>query len=526
MRRMVSSQEFRCAAALAVAGLLWSVGCSRTPVPPVERAAALISADRIERNGRALSDDDMGGRYYASPEADSAAALVLGQLRALHIPLVQRSENVLGRHPACFTHHFSVTLYRLGSRNQLVGRHGGAERPAELGHDYVPLVFSRRAAVTGRVVRIEDDTPTPRFPPDAVALVTLPGPRPANADLYARVRSLENRGAAAVLFEGDGRLLSLVSAVYPSHLAAEQHAVSDSPRGAAANLTADRMSLASQSRAWQDAESPTIPALVVRSSWADRLQTGDLVQLRADIEPEVSLGQNVLVGFRGKDRPDEVVVLAANYDHAGINAAGDVLNGANDNASGVAALLEIAAALAAAQDELQRSVVVAFFSGSRAGLQGSEALLRDWSLLFSTASHPVRMIGLRAIGRDDGNPLLAVGGTPQDDLFARFEPHDRREELLGPVLAVQRAGDEANDVSRIEIVPGRGSDHLSFVRAGIPALLLTDGMDPGALPNPADDWRTVNAAKIARVARLVFRTTLDLAGAPAPAVLPAAAPKR
>lgn len=523
-RWCLSSRQAKRAIFPALLGL--ALSCSKAPEPPADRAAALISPARIERTGRALTDDDMAGRYYASPEADSAAALLQSQLRALHIPLVQRSENVLGRNPASFAHHFSVTLYRLGSHNQLTARHGGADRPAELGHDFVPLVFSRRESAGGRLLRLDDGEPVPQSLQGAVVLVTVTGPRPTNADLYARVRGLESRGAAAVLLEGDARLLHVVSAVYPTHLAPEQRAVADSPRGAAANLTPDRMSLASQARSWQDADAHTIPALAVRSSWADRLQTGDAVQLRADLEPEVSLGQNLLVGFRGKTRPDEVVVLAANYDHAGVNAAGDVLNGANDNASGVTALLEVAAALAAARDELQRSVVVAFFSGSRAGLQGSEMLLHDWSLLFGTNSHPVRMISLRGIGRDDGNALLAVGGTAQEELLTLLEHHDRREELLGPVLAVQRAPDEPNDVSRIEIVPSHGSDHLPFARAGVPALLLTGGMDPSALPHPADDWKTVNAEKIARVARLVFRVTLDLTGAPAPAVLPARSPAR
>jgi hypothetical protein len=169
---------------------------------------------------------------------------------------------------------------------------------------------------------------------------------------------------------------------------------------------------------------------------------------------------------------------------------------------------------------------VAFFSASRAGLQGSEMLLHDWRLLLGGEVHPVAMLGVRAIGRADANSLLVVGGKQRGEIAAALERHDRREDLLGPVLALQRFDDESIDVSRLELAPSRGSDHLSFLRAGIPAVLLTGGMDAADLPNADDDWRAVDADKIARVARLVFRTTLDWANDLHPAVVPASSPAR
>ncbi len=61
-----------------------------------------------------------------------------------------------------------------------------------------------------------------------------------------------------------------------------------------------------------------------------------------------------------------------------------------------------------------------------------------------------------------------------------------------------------------------------FARAGVPAVLLTDGMDPTPLADPEDDWREVDADKVARVARLVLHAALDLAAGAAPVTLPAA----
>jgi len=500
-------------------------GCGGEPETPLERAAQAVSAERIALHGRMLASDRLAGRHHASPEADTTAAYLLERLRALRVPLVQRAENLLGSHPAAFAHHFSVTLYRIGAGTQLHTVRGGVQRDAEPGEDFVPLVFSQSAAVEGRVVRVDPAAEATRPLAGAIAVVDVPG-RPAaitpDATLHAWARRLQERGAAAVLFTGETRLLHTAAAIYPTHLAPEQRAAAFSPRGAAANLHADRLSLASQAQVWREIGGRTLPVAVVRASWADRLHNGDFVRLEIDLEPEVSLGENVLVGFRGRHRPDEIVVIGAHYDHAGVNASGLVLNGANDNASGVAALLEIASALAAMRDELDRSVVLAFFAAARVGLHGSEMLLHDLPMLLGDGSRPVAMLSLRAVGRDDGNPMLVVGGNRWVDLAAVLERHDRRDEILGPVLALRRFDDDPYDSSRGEVVPARTSDHLVFARAGVPAVLLTDGMDPTPLADPEDDWREVDADKVARVARLVLHAALDLAAGAAPVTLPAA----
>src|SRR5262245_19017820 len=206
-----------------------AVACSHAPDAPLDRAAALISTDRIGRLGRALKSDEMSGRYYASPEADSAAGVLLVHLRALHLPIVQRAENLLSSQPACFAHHFSVTLYRLGGRNRQASGSGG-EHSAELGRDFEPLVFSRSESAEGRCVRLDGITADATAPlAGAIVLVDLHNTRPSDAELYARVRRFEARGAAGVVFAGEARLLTSPATTYPTHLSSEQHAVADSP---------------------------------------------------------------------------------------------------------------------------------------------------------------------------------------------------------------------------------------------------------------------------------------------------------
>jgi hypothetical protein len=502
--------------------MLLAVGCaacSRRTDDPVERAAARIAADRIDRFGRKLSGDDMGGRYYASPEADTAASFILGQLRGLRIASKPRAELVLGPEPASFAHHFSVTLYRIGGGTRLDALAPGSERAAVLGNDYLPLVFGRSAVVEAPILRVDAKTTLPASTSPLTGRIALvphamdaqqPG-ESREATLYRLACQLQEAGAAAALMGGGGDLLHTAAAVYPSYLTPELQVAASSARGAAANLHADRLSLVAQAQAWRDAPRRTLPAAVVRSAWLERLQDDESVRLQVDLDPEVSLGQNVLVGFRGRSRPDEIIVVGTNYDHAGVNAAGDVLNGADDNASGVAALLEVAGALQQVRGSLQRSVLLVFFSAGRQGLQGAETLVHDLPQLLGAGVRPVAMLSLRGIGRNGSHPMLLVGADRSPGLAAMLEKFDTRERLRGAPLLLERAGEESTAMARLEIVPSHASEHLTFARGGVPSLLLTDGLDPMLYGQPEDDWKDVDPDKVARVARLVFHATQALA---------------
>lgn len=519
--------------ALAVAAVLG--GCSKAREEPVTLAVRSIHPDAIGRHGRALSGEELAGRYYASPEADSAAGYILSQLRSADIQLVQRAENLLGSHPACFAHHFSVTLHRTTPQSRLSTVAGRNERSAQLGYEFMPLVFARAGETDGSVTWI----PRSGLPGDL-------GPRVRNrvvivppevwragegdaieAQLHRLARRLEEQGARAVLFAGDPDLLYSAATTYPSTLTPALRSAVHSARGTLTNFHADRASLNAQAEAWRHAPQTTLPAAVVRSTWASRLQEGDPVRLGIGLAPEVSLGQSILVGFRGHSRPHEIVVLTAHYDHTGINAEGDVLNGADDNASGVAALLEIARALPHVAPTLERSVVLAFLSGERSGLQGSQALIADLPRLLGSDSRMVTSLSLRAVGRNAARPLLLFGGQEHPWLATVFDAYNIRDVLLGPPLELQR---EATVVAKQdngeEAGQARASAHLAFHRAGVPSLLLNDGLDATLYGQPDDDWKYVDADKVARVARLAFRAAYDLATEVRPAALPASAPAR
>ena len=198
-------------------------------------------------------------------------------------------------------------------------------------------------------------------------------------------------------------------------------------------------------------------------------------------------GVNVVGWIAGSRQPDRYLVVSAHYDHVGVRE-GQVYNGADDNASGTAALLALAAHFRARPPE--HSLIFAAFDAEEAGLQGSRAFV---------ANPPVPRgaiavnVNLDMIGRDRDNRLFVVG--------TRQNPSLRT--LLAGVAAeapvrVLFGHDDPAAVGAENW--SRASDHWSFQQAGIPALLLSVE-DYEHHHEPTDDYETmtfdffVNAAE-------------------------------
>ena len=165
---------------------------------------------------------------------------------------------------------------------------------------------------------------------------------------------------------------------------------------------------------------------------------------------------NVVMTVRSRFPNAEKVLLGAHYDHLGAfkadkgrkHKAGDMLRGANDNASGTAAVVEIARRLQPYADEFKRDLVVALFGAEEMGLIGSgclERMLRDSSV---TVGH---MVNLEMLGRMRGDTLRLQG------------------EMLSPVSRVAEAVGNTDSL-RIDLSTGFsiGSDHFSFASKMIP----------------------------------------------------------
>ena len=174
---------------------------------------------------------------------------------------------------------------------------------------------------------------------------------------------------------------------------------------------------------------------------------------------------NVVALLEGRDAQlkGEYLVLSAHLDHLGMNPARDgdtIFNGALDNASGVAMLLESARVLAARASRMRRSVLFVAFTGEEKGLLGSEYFLH---------APPVPRAGI--VG--DINIDMPTALTEFADLVAIGSGHSSLG--LAAIKAVLKESlDLAPDPWPEEVRFVR-SDQYSFVRSGIPAVLIDVG---------------------------------------------------
>jgi len=217
--------------------------------------------------------------------------------------------------------------------------------------------------------------------------------------------------------------------------------------------------------------------------------------------PPAAVALNVAAFVPGADPAlaGEVVVVGAHYDHVGRGdygaydpaQVGDVHNGADDNASGVAAVLEVARRLAARPP--RRSVIVAAF--------GAEEL---W------------MLGSRHFVRAPPVPAGSIVGMVNLDMVGRMR--GRRLEVFGAATApgLRGVAREANAGTRLSLVfrpVGGRSDHAPFAERGIPALHLFTGMHAD-YHRAGDDAERINLAGLERVADYAEAVARALADRP------------
>ncbi|RKY18586.1 MAG: hypothetical protein DRQ55_12970 [Planctomycetota bacterium] len=209
---------------------------------------------------------------------------------------------------------------------------------------------------------------------------------------------------------------------------------------------------------------------------------------------------NVAGTLTGSDQTlaDEYVVIGAHYDHLGVDVRGRVGFGADDNASGTSALMEVAQALAQAGP--RRSILACAFAAEEDGLLGSDALAGAPPV---PAQQLVAMINMDMLGYGDAGEV-AVIGVPENPAF---------EKLL-------KRAKKLKHTKVKKIITGQGqevfkrSDHYNFHRRGVPSLFFFEGLPVGSNPHYHtwhDTLDTIDIDKIARTARLVFNTAWLLA---------------
>jgi len=497
------------AGSTALRGLLHLAACAAlAPVLPgapsgagVEAALARIDTTDLERDVRALAAPELEGRDSPSPGLAASAALIEARLRGAGVAPV---DGATYRLP--FVRSLSVPD-PFGCTVVFDDVPGGV---FALGEDFSPLVGSSGKA-RGEAVFVGYGIRAPKEDHDdlrgveldgriAVLLAGEPedderfdgGELSRHANVRGKVETLLARGVSGVVVLRDG-----AAPFGHRHGFAEWNTrTGPGPDRAPSTFEIPVVELSASAGAVllgvEVLDPVQLASIAPRSLGAARLS--------ARFRQEAVSMDNVAGVVRGTDEAlgDEYVVVGAHYDHLGLDARGRIAYGADDNASGTAALLEIAEALALSP--ARRSVLFVAFAAEEDGLVGSQAFCLQPP---DPREAIVAMLNLDMVGRGP-RELVVVLGTRQNRGLRRVL--ERAQELAPTGI------EEVVTNAALEL--WTRSDHYSFHRFGIPTLFFFESRSE----SENADYHTfrdtpdlVDYAKVANVARLVFNTTWIIA---------------
>lgn len=207
---------------------------------------------------------------------------------------------------------------------------------------------------------------------------------------------------------------------------------------------------------------------------------------------------NVWATIPGTHHPDRYLVLTAHHDHLGVRE-GDIYNGADDNASGTAAVLALAEVLARAPP--RHSVVVALLDAEESGLAGARRFVAAPPV---PLEHVLMNVNLDMVARSEGE-LWAVGTTQ----YPALRPLVEAVEPEPPVFIRFGHDTEADQGSDDWVM---ASDHAAFHREGIPFLYFGVADHPD-YHRPTDDVEAVDPAFYVAAVETLRRVLETLDGA-------------
>jgi hypothetical protein len=472
-------------------------------------APPLPSAQWMLEQVKTLASPPMDGRGSGTPGADLAAA---------HVAAVFRGAGLApGGEAGTFLQSFSVpTGLRLGSPNGLELL-APASRHLVLGQDFTPLPVSANGAAAGDLLFVGYGITAPDLGYDdyagvdardriVVAITREPASEdPANPfrrpEAYhygQRAHKLINarqHGAAAILLVphpgGEERQLPALRGL-------------SQPQGILAAFLASPTAealLASAGMRLGDLAETIDRTLAPRSAPLP----GVKARLEVNLVRERGTARNVVGLLPGTDPAlrEQAIVIGAHYDHLGRggegslapDAGGQVHPGADDNASGTAAVMALAQAFAAVGGA-PRTLVFVAFSGEELGLLGSAEYVRHPAVPLDKT---VLMVNLDMVGRLRDRRLYVGGVDSGSGLRA----------LVGRLAADLPLAPE------LRASPFAPSDHTSFYVAGRPVLFFFTGAHAD-YHRPSDTWERINADGLASVATLAARVVAAVAADPTP----------
>ncbi len=420
----------------------------------------LMSA--LEQHVRVLSNDELGGRRTGTKGE---------KLAAEYIATVFRKTGLFPKGTQEYLQPFTINEGKQVNQATHLVING---ENLQLNRDFFPLPFSPNVSLEALPSIALQEADMPWFF-DLKELIEENKANP-HFDLYDAIRrkaeNLKNKGATTLFVYNTGK---------------EQDGIrfNSADRSAPAPIPVVYISQAA-----------------AKKFLADESATLDM-KLKVDMGEKIRTGTNV-IGFIDNGAPT-TVVLGAHFDHLGLGEDGNSLvrtgqpqihNGADDNASGVAALLELARMLKSSK-LTANNYLLAAFSGEELGLLGSKYFVE----------HPVvdpkslnYMINMDMIGRlNDSSKTLTVGGYGTSPEWGKLFSQTGKKGIY-----------TGNLVFRFDSSGTGPSDHASFYRKDIPVLFYFTGLHSD-YHKPSDDVEKLNYAGQMQIVRHIY-SLLELQG--------------
>lgn len=456
--------------------------------PPVTRAAATITQPDIMRRVGLIAADSMQGRGTPSPGLERTAEYVASEFRRAGFTPAGGDGGYMQR--------FWVTRWTIDTSSTVELAGSGRHEEARLGTD-ARYIFGKipDQPLRGPAMLIGGaDSSASLAGPDVrgkLVLLLADFSQPLPSTFNQKISELAGAGPIAVLV-----LSNRDSATFAQRLAAaarprlerdaDYGTESGAPvielheRAVGAVLTTLGINPA-RLRGQRQPVRRAVPELTIEVRLSKRVLTRALVP-------------NVLGILEGSDSllKKEYLVYSAHIDHIGISPkqTDSVNNGADDNASGVAGLLELAEAFRQPGMRPKRSILFLAPSAEEDGLLGSAHFTEHPTVPLSQV---VANINMDLIGRNWPDSVIAVG----------LEQSDLGKTLQSVVYA--------HPELRMTPIPDRWpeerifyrSDHFNFARKGVPILFFTSGTHPD-YHQPSDEASRIDGEKQARLVRLLF----------------------
>ncbi len=232
------------------------------------------------------------------------------------------------------------------------------------------------------------------------------------------------------------------------------------------------------------------------------------VEVKVTVDKTVFDTENVLGFLEGNEKKDEVIVVTAHYDHLGIED-GKIYYGADDNASGTAAVIALANAFAEADKDgkgPKRSILFMPVTAEEKGLLGSEYYTDKpvIPLENTVANINIDMIGRVDTLHDTPDYIYLIGSDRLSTTLHNISEKAAKTYL--PEVELDYRYNKKGDPNRFYY----RSDHYNFAKNNIPVIFYFNGVHED-YHQPTDTIDKIDFDKVSKITRLIFHTVWDLA---------------